>query len=120
MSAAVGLALVPLALGREAGWPVWTYVALGLSVPVLAVTLWWERRTAAPLLDLRLFRSRAFSAGLGFNIVMIFVFSSFMFILTMLLQAGLGLSAARAGLVFVPGGITTMVMSLAGRRLVAR
>jgi EmrB/QacA subfamily drug resistance transporter len=120
ISAAVALALIPLALGREAGWPLWTYVALGLSVPVLAATLWWERRTAEPLLDLALFRSRAFSAGLGFNIAQIFTFSSFMFILTLLLQAGLGLSTLEAGLVFVPGGITTMIMSLIGRRLVAR
>src|SRR5581483_1650721 len=85
-----------------------------------ATTLWWERRTAQPLLDLGLFRSRAFSAGLAMNIAMIFTFSSFMFILTLLLQAGLGLGTLEAGLVFVPGGVTTMITSLTGRRLVAR
>ncbi len=120
LSAAVALALVPLALGREAGWPLWTYLAFALSIPVLATTLWWERRTAQPLLDLGLFRSRAFSAGLAMNIAMIFTFSSFMFILTLLLQAGLGLGTLEAGLVFVPGGVTTMITSLTGRRLVAR
>jgi len=120
ISAAVALALVPLALGREEGWPVWTWIALAAALPVLAVTLWWERGTAEPILDLGLFRSRAFSAGLGFNISMLLGFSSFMFVLTLLLQAGFGLDALHAGLVFVPGGLTTMAMSLAGRRIVAR
>ena len=120
ISVAVALALVPLTLGREEGWPLWCVLALALSVPVLAITVWWERRTAEPLLDLKLFGNRAFSAGLGINITLLLAFGSFMFILTLLLQAGLGLDAAHAGLVFLPGGLTTMAMSLAGRRLVAR
>ena len=43
-----------------------------------------------------------------------------MFVMTLLLQFGLGLGALRAGVVFLPMGVTSMVASLVGRRLFAR
>ena len=67
VSGGLALALVPLTLGSDEGWPVWTWVSMALALPVLAVTLAWERRLTRrggePLLDLTLFRDRAFSAG---------------------------------------------------------
>jgi EmrB/QacA subfamily drug resistance transporter len=120
LSAAVALALVPLALGREQGWPVWTWLSLAAAVPVLLATLAWERRVAEPLLDLALFRSRSFTAGLAINVAFMASMASFMFVITLLLQAGLGLSALQAGLVFVPLGLLTLPSSLLGRHLVAR
>ncbi|HZE30112.1 MAG TPA: MFS transporter, partial [Actinoallomurus sp.] len=68
ISGALALILVPLILGREEGWPLLTWVSMALSLPVLAATLGWElhltRRGGEPLLDLTLFRNRAFAAGL--------------------------------------------------------
>ncbi len=68
VSASIALALVPLTLGRDQGWPPWTWVSLAAALPMLALTLAWERRLARrngePLLDLPLFRDRTFSAGL--------------------------------------------------------
>ncbi|WP_211245875.1 MFS transporter [Actinomadura oligospora] len=58
VSSGLGLALAPLVLGREEGWPLWTWLSLGASLPVLAATLLWERRTAEPVVDLALFRVR--------------------------------------------------------------
>src|SRR5690349_4322347 len=96
VSASVALALVPLTLGHDEGWPAWTWVALAACLPVLALTLGWERRLGRrggePLLDLALFRDRAFAAGIALNFVLVFFFGSFMFVLTLLLQAGLGQS----------------------------
>jgi hypothetical protein len=67
---------------------------------MLALTLAWERRLARrngePLLDLPLFRDRTFSAGLLVNFGLVFFFGSFMFVLTLLLQAGLGQSPLHA------------------------
>ena len=91
---------------------------------VLAVTLGWERRLTRaggePLLDLALFRDRAFSAGLGLNFVAIFFFGSFMFVLTLLLQTGLGLSPLHAGIVNLPLALTFIAMTLLGPRVAAR
>jgi hypothetical protein len=40
----LALALVPLALGQQEGWPLWTWFAIAASVPAMAATLGWERR----------------------------------------------------------------------------
>lgn len=124
ISGALALALVPLAMGREQGWPAWTWISLGASVPVLAATLWWERRLARtggePLLDLGLFRARSFDLGLALNVAFLASFGSMNVVLTMLLQGGLRLTPLEAGLEFGPMAVLTMVASLFGRPLVAR
>ena len=116
VSGRLALALVPLTLGRDEGWPVWTWVSLAAALPVLAATVAWERRLTRrggePLLDLALFRDRAFSAGLLLNFVAIFFFGSFMFVLTLLLQSGLGLSPLHAGIVNLPLALTFIAMTL--------
>src|SRR5262249_56753864 len=94
VSASIALALVPLALGRDEGWPAWAWASLAASLPVLGLTLWWERRLARrggePLLDLPLFRNRSFFAGLGENFGLVFFFGSFMLVMTLLRQRGGG------------------------------
>ena len=124
VSAGLALALVPLTLGRDEGWPVWTWVSLALALPVLAGTVAWERRLnrqgGEPLLDLTLFRDRAFSAGLLLNLAALFFFGSFMFVLTLLLQSGLGLSPLHAGIVNLPLALTFIAMTLLGPKVAAR
>ena len=124
VSASVALALVPLTLGHDEGWPAWTWACLAASVPVFAVTLAWERRLARrggePLLDLPLFRDRAFSAGVALNFALVFFFGSFMFVLTLLLQDGLGQPPLRAGLEAGPLALAFTTMSVLGPRLAAR
>jgi len=124
VSASVALALVPLALGHDEGWPAWTWACLAACVPVFALTLAWERRLARrggePLLDLPLFGDRAFAAGAALNFALVFFFGSFMFVLTLLLQAGLGQSPLRAGLEAGPLALAFTTMSVLGPRLAAR
>jgi EmrB/QacA subfamily drug resistance transporter len=124
VSASVALALVPLTLGRDEGWPVWTWVSLALTLPALAATIVWERRLTRaggePLLNLTLFRDRAFSAGLLLNFAALFFFGSFMFVLTLLLQSGLGLSPLHAGIVNLPLALTFIAATLTGPKLAAR
>ena len=124
VSGSVALALVPLTLGHDEGWPAWTWICLAACLPVLALTLAWERRLTRrggePLLDLPLFRDRGFSAGAGLNFALVFFFGSFMFVLTLLLQAGLGQSPLRAGLEAGPLALTFTTMSILGPRMAAR
>ena len=123
VSGSVALALVPLTLGHDEGWPAWTWICLAACLPVLALTLAWEhrltRRDGEPLLDLPLFRDRGFSAGAGVNFALLFFFGSFMFVLTLLLQA-LGQSPLRAGLQAGPLALTFTTMSILGPRMAAR
>lgn len=124
ISVAVALALVPLTLGRSEGWPTWMWIALVASMPAMALTLRYERRLARrggnPLLDLSLFASRAFSAGLGIAVAFMAFFVSSIFVMSLLLQSGLGLTPLQGGLSFGPFCIAAVVTALAGRRLIAR
>ncbi|MGW2382410.1 MFS transporter [Streptomyces sp. NPDC001658] len=124
ISGSLALALVPLILGREHGWPVWAWVLLVASVPAMTAALWWERRVARtggqPLLDLTLFRSKVFNAGLAINAAFMAFFTSYVFVLSLLLQTGLGFSALHAGLIFAPTAVLAMVASLKGKGLVAK
>src|SRR5882724_2038767 len=124
VSASVALALVPLTLGHDQGWPAWTWIALAACLPVFAVTLGGERRLTRrggePLLDLPLFRDRAFAAGTALNFALVFFFGSFMFVLTLLLQAGLGQSPLRAGLQAGPLALAFTATSVLGPRMAAR
>src|SRR6266700_5110686 len=81
ISVSIALALVPLALGRDQGWPPWAWASLATSLPLLGLTVLWERRLARrngePLLYLPLFRDRTFSAGPVVNFRPVFLFGSF-------------------------------------------
>lgn len=124
LSGALALVLVPLTLGRVQGWPLWTWACMAASVPVLVAALRWEyrlgRRGGQPLLELSLFRSRPFSAGLGINMAAMAYFASFMFSLTLMLQDGLGLSPLQAGLTFALHGVVFAAVSLAASPVARR
>ena len=124
VSASIALALVPLTLGRDEGWPPWAWASLAAALPMLALTVAWERRlgrrNGEPLLDLPLFRNRTFSAGLLVNFGLVFFFASFMFVLTLLLQAGLGQPPLRAGIEALPMAAAFTLMSILSPRFSAR
>jgi MFS family permease len=124
ISGALALALIPLTLGHGESWPLWTWVSLGASLPTLLAAIGYERRLTrrgrAPLVDLSLFRSRGFSAGLGIATAFMAFFTSSLFVMSLLLQLGLGLSALHAGLSFGPFCLTAVAAALVGRKLIAR
>jgi EmrB/QacA subfamily drug resistance transporter len=124
VSLSIALALVPLTLGRDQGWPPWAWASLAAALPALGLTVLWERRLAdrngEPLLDLALFRNRTFSAGLAVNFGLVFFFGSFMFVLTLLLQAGLGQPPLHAGIEALPLAAAFTVMSILSPRFSAR
>lgn len=129
----VGMALISLALvavvlpmieGREQGWPLWGWVCLAAAVPLFAAFGVYEERLrrggGSPLLDLRLFRERAFSAGLTALIVFYGGMASYFLVLALYLQFGRGLDALGAGLVFIAVGTGYLGASLAARHIAAR
>ena len=120
IASSLGLVLAPLILGREEGWPFWFFIIMALAIPVFLFTMWWERRFPEPVLDLNLFRSRAFAVGLPANAAWFGYFGSFALVLTLLWQSGLHLSALQAGLAFLPLGVIFALVSVFGRGMVAR
>jgi MFS family permease len=120
VSTTLALVLVPVTLGRSAGWPLWAWLSLAGSVVLAGFTWRQQRRAVQPVLDLDLLRQPAYRAGLVAGAAFMAYFASFMFTLTLLLQGGLGLSAFRAGLAFAPMGLAFMAAAVVGARLFAR
>ncbi len=93
-------------------------IALGLAV--LGGFCWWELRAAHPLIDLRLFGSRAFSAATFSVTLTFFALFGSLFILTQYLQLVHGYSALSAGVRALPFAAAMGVLSPVSTVLAAR
>jgi EmrB/QacA subfamily drug resistance transporter len=100
------LLVFPLIQGRELGWPTWGFVSMGVSVPVLAAFVLYERRRMArnlsPLVVLSLFKRRSFTGGMGTYLAFMVGNGVFFISWAVYLQLGLGYSAIHAGLTSLP------------------
>jgi EmrB/QacA subfamily drug resistance transporter len=76
-----------------------------IAFALLAGFLWWENRTADPMLDLTFFRSKVFSVGVAARSLSFLGSSAVFFLMPFYLIEGLGYQASRAGLILVPGAL---------------
>jgi MFS transporter, DHA2 family, multidrug resistance protein len=100
------------------GLPPALSILAGLGVGVAFVRR--QQTLADPLLDLRLFRSPAFSAALATNILDFFVAFAALLFIAQYLQLVLGLSPLQAGLWTLPSSLGFIVGSLLTPLLVRR
>nr|WP_312038490.1 MFS transporter [Streptomyces galbus] len=120
LGAAVSLVTVPLVLGQEEDWPLWSWLSMAAGAVVFALFCRYEarlaRRGGAPLVAPRVLRH----PGMGLAVLRIgavmAVNGGFLFVLTLHLQGGLGYSALRAGLTFAPTAAVFGVVGLTWRR----
>jgi len=121
---ALGLAILPIVVGRSEHWPVWGWIMLAASVPVAIAALVYEKRLPArggqPMLDLTLFQNRTYSVGLAIIVGVMTFYSGFLFCMTIFLQFGLGLTPLQAGLTFGPMGLAFALSSLMARPMLMR
>jgi EmrB/QacA subfamily drug resistance transporter len=113
--ALIGLAGVSFGLiaAPDFGWTDARALApLLCSVVLLGVFLWLERRTAAPMLPLDLFRSRTFSAVNLLTLLLYAALAAAFFFLPFALIQVHGYSALLAGAAFLP---FTVIMALLSR-----
>jgi EmrB/QacA subfamily drug resistance transporter len=124
VTAALVAIILPLVDGRQQGWPPWSWLCLGCSVPLLAAFAVHQalRRSQGrtPLIDLALFADRALSTGLIAIVVFTCAMASFFVVLALYLQEGRGLSAIGSGAVFTAVGAGYLATSLAPQRIIAR
>jgi EmrB/QacA subfamily drug resistance transporter len=122
-TAGLVLLLVPLATGREAGWPLWTLLSLAAAPVVLALfarhEIRVERRGRPPLLAMRLLRG-AFALGIVLVLIYYSTLNAFFLALAVLLQLGLHFSPFAAGSVLTPTAVIFSITSLMAPRAVAR
>ena len=94
LSAALLPAILALSLGRQEGWPAWTWICLGVSPIALAAFVTAERRLAArggaALIDLRVIARPVVSWGLLAQAAVASTYYALLFTLAVYLQQGLG------------------------------
>jgi EmrB/QacA subfamily drug resistance transporter len=124
IAATLGLAILPIVVGRSEGWPLWGWIMMGAAVPVAIATVLYEKALPAkggePMLDLSLFKGRAYSVGILTIVGVMTFYSGFIFGMTMFLQFGLGLSPLKAGLTFGPMGLAFAFSSLMARPMLMK
>ncbi|MET9882074.1 MFS transporter [Streptomyces sp. NPDC006430] len=116
--------LLPLTEGRATGWPLWTWISLGLF-PFAAVAFYLVERRADrlgrdPLVPPSLLRLLSLRRGLVMVVPFSIGFSGFMFVIAVVLQQGLRMGPVAAGLALVPMALAFFAASLAGPLLVGR
>ncbi|MCX4797562.1 MFS transporter [Streptomyces sp. NBC_01242] len=124
LAAAVTLLTVPLVLGQELDWPVWTLVCLIASVGFFIGFAGYESRLAArggaPLIAPRVLRIPGIARAALRILVVMAVNAGFLFTMTLHIQGGLGYSALRTGLMFAPTALVFGAIGLTWRRWPAR
>jgi len=106
-------------LARD-GLGVLPMAALGAGALLGVLFVRRQRRLTDPLLDLRLFARREFSAALAVGMVSGAVMGGSVFLVTLYLQQVLGLSPLEAGLCEVPQAVAMTAGSLLAPRLARR
>ena len=116
-TAALVTFLLVMTNGYRAGWGSPPIVAAMLAFAgFIGTFIWWELRTPAPMLDLRLFRSRVFALGVVASFLSFLGTSSVRFLMPFYLQGVMGLRPSQVGLVLLPTAVTMTIMGpVAGR-----
>jgi len=101
-AAGLAVSLVGLMLGALLGWSAAYVGAIGLGVLLMAAFVAAERRVKYPMMDLALFRIRAFASGMASNLLASIARGGFSLILVFYFQGILLLDAFTAGLMLIP------------------
>jgi EmrB/QacA subfamily drug resistance transporter len=89
------------------GWP-WTAALLIASAALVALYIKWARMKANPLFSLSLFGQRTFALGLAGNLIARIGGNAIMFLMPLLFQLELGMSALQAGMMMLPTAVAAV------------
>jgi EmrB/QacA subfamily drug resistance transporter len=106
LTVGLGLFSYPFMEGQERGWPLWAWLCLAASFPLLWAFYLFERRQSArnqsPLLEPKLFEDRGFVVGLLVTCIYFAGHTSMLLVLSLYLQFSLSLDPMHAGFALVP------------------
>ena len=109
--------LLPLVWGNQVGWPRWIFLCMAGAILLFLAFVIHERRTerrgGSPLVPPALFGLPGVTGGVLVAAVF-FAGTSYLFVLTLYLQEGLGYSPLHAALTFLPGSLGIVAGSAVG------
>lgn len=113
LTLALSALVFPIIQGRESGWPLWSLVMLGTAPLLLLGFYLYQRKLsradADPLLHVDLFRNRSFNLGIVCVMLYFGVYSAFMMVVAIFLQAGLQMAPMAASQYFSVLGVSFMI-----------
>ena len=116
--------VVPLVMGHEEHWPLWSRLMLGASALGLVLFVLVEarvgRRGGTPIIPGRVLRHEGFAVSVGTVFLCMALMLGLMFSITLHLQGALGFSALDSGLAFAPQALAVFLVAMNWRRLPPR
>lgn len=121
VTAGLVLLVYVLVQAPEVGWLSWaTILAFLGALALLALFIFIESRSPAPLVPLEIFRQRTLTGANIVGALLSAAVASMVFILTLFMQQVLGYSAIQTGLAFLPHAIAAMIAAPLASQLVNR
>lgn len=119
----LSLLVYPLIQGRELDWPIWTFVMIGLAIPVFIIFILSQRRKdrkdGSALVQPSLFRVKSFGAGLSVNLLFQVAMAGFFLTFGLFTQIGLGFTPIHAAVTGLPIAIgITFTMIVLGKSVI--
>ncbi|SMC66700.1 MFS transporter [Kibdelosporangium aridum] len=121
--ATAGMVALVFALteGEAYGWlSIPIVVSVVIAIPAIALFVWVERRKDNALVPISIFRTAAIGPANLVTVLLICSYGGMLFILTLYLQAHLGMSALVTGLTFAVSGAIAIVTGIYADRLIER
>ena len=116
--------IIPLIVGRESGWPWWSFALLIAAVVIFIYFFYDQRRKktagTTPLVDEDLFKFRDFNFGLAAVLFHFMLHTCYLFLSAYFLQSGLGVKPLVAGLYFIAPGILFTISSVTAGKLIPK
>ena len=101
--------LLGLTFGSVSAWSIPNIALMILGLMILAAFVYAESKVKSPMMDLGLFRARAFSAGIVSNLLVSIARGSLSLVLVFYFQGALLLDPLTAGLLLVPFSIAYVI-----------
>ncbi len=121
VTAGLVLLVYTLVQAPEAGWvAVSTVSSFGGAIALLALFVFVESRSPAPLVPLSIFRQRSLTGANLVGALLSAGDASMVFILTLYMQQVLGYSALQTGLAFLPHALAAMLAAPLASQLITR
>jgi EmrB/QacA subfamily drug resistance transporter len=118
-----GMSLIVYGIIQAPGWGWASAATLGVlaaGIVLLGALVAAERATAAPMIDVRLFRNPRFTAASASVAIAFFALLGFIFLMTQYFQIVRGYSPLATGVRLLPVALSVGVASVAGTRLAVR
>jgi hypothetical protein len=118
-----GMSLIVYGIIQAPGWGWGSAATLGTlaaGLVLLGALVVAERVTAAPMIDVRLFRNPRFTAAAASVAIAFFALLGFIFLMTQYFQVVRGYSPLATGVRLLPVAVSVGVASVAGTRLAVR